>query len=77
MLGQLVDDLDTRQLIRKWLAFATTLGWRNDLFLSVLDNRHRLAFGLVEQRQLRRVGLNGLFGFSTEYTVTQQLDLFL
>lgn len=33
-------------------------------------------FGLVEQRQLGRVGLDGLLGLAIEQTVAQQLDLF-
>ena len=71
-----MDDFDTRQISRQWFAFAATWRRSNNFFVSVADGEHRLAFGLIEQRQLRRVGLDGLLGFSTEQTVAQQLDLF-
>ncbi|MDR7281953.1 hypothetical protein J2X84_000768 [Pseudomonas corrugata] len=50
-------------------AFATARSWSNDFCIGILDGEHRLAFGLVEQCQLRGVGLNRLLGFTTEYTV--------
>ena len=71
-----MDNFDTWQIGRQWLAFATAGCRRNGFFVSVINERHRLAFGLVEQRQLRRVGLDRLFGFTPEQTVAQQLDLF-
>ena len=49
---------------------------RNGFFVRVINEPHRLAFGLVEQRQLRRVRLDGLFGLAPEQAVAQQLDLF-
>ncbi|MNY22219.1 hypothetical protein D3C86_1558150 [compost metagenome] len=73
---QFVDDFDTRQFSRQRLAFATARGRCNDFFFGIDDERYRLAFRLVEQRQLRRVGLDGLFGFTSEQAVAQQLDLF-
>ena len=76
VFGQLVDDFNAWQISRQWLAIATAWRRSNDFLVSITDRKYRLAFGLIEQRQLRRVGLCGLFRFTTEYTVTQQLDLF-
>lgn len=76
VLGQFVVHFDAWQISRQWLAFAATWRRSNNFFVSVADWKHRLAFGLIEQRQLRRIGLDGLLGFSTELTVAQKLDLF-
>jgi hypothetical protein len=77
LFGQFVDDFDTRQIGRQRLALATAWRRRNGFFVRVINERYRLAFGLVEQRQLRRVELDSLFGLAPEQTVAQQLDLFL
>lgn len=74
MFGQLVDHFDARQVSRHWLALTATRCWRGHFFV-VIDLRYRQAFRLIEQRKLRRVGLNGLLGSATEQTVAQQLDL--
>ncbi|AKA86395.1 hypothetical protein VO64_5849 [Pseudomonas synxantha] len=71
-----MNDFDTRQISLQGLAFAATWRRSNHFFVSVADGQHWLAFGLVELCQLRRVGLDGLLGFATEQTVTQQRDLF-
>ncbi len=55
VLGQVVDDLDTRQVGRQRLALATALDRRNDFF-SFSWRCGRLfdqLFGLVEHGQLR------------------------
>ena len=75
VLGQLMNDLDTRQVCRQRLALATARSGRHHFFFRVLDRQHRVAFRLVEQGQLRGVGFGGLFGFAPEQTVAQQLDL--
>ncbi|KPZ35026.1 hypothetical protein AN901_203051 [Pseudomonas syringae pv. theae] len=76
VLGQFVDDFDAGKICRQWLALTTALDRCNDLFVGVADGKHRLAFGFVEKRELRRVGFDRLFGLATKDTVTQQLDLF-
>ncbi len=76
MLGQVVDDFDTWQVSRQRFAFAAPIGRRNDFFVGLISGRHPLTFGLVEQRQLRRVGLDRLLGFAVEQPITQQLDPF-
>lgn len=76
MFGQLVDDFDTRQIGRQRLGLATARCRRNGFFVRVINERHRFAFGLVEQRQLRRIGLDGMFGLTPEQAVAQQLGLF-
>ena len=48
----------------------------NGFFVRAINERYRLAFGLVEQRQLRRVELDSLFGVAPEQAIAQQLDLF-
>lgn len=78
---QFVDDFDTRQVSRQRFTFATASGRCNDFFFfffffGIDDERYRQAFWLVEQSQLRRVGLHRLFGFTSEQTAAQQLDLF-
>ncbi|MNJ48277.1 hypothetical protein D3C77_434670 [compost metagenome] len=75
VFGQFVDGFDTRQVSRQRLAFATAGSGHNHYFFRVLDSQHRLAFRLIEQCQLRGVGLDGLFRFSPEQAVAQQLDL--
>src|SRR5690606_25608208 len=63
MLGQLMDDLHTRQVGRQRLAFATALDRRNDFFGFGFGfgwlggQRFDQLFGLVEHGQLRRVGI--------------------
>ncbi|OSN99813.1 hypothetical protein BV357_05712 [Pseudomonas syringae pv. actinidiae] len=76
VLGQFVNDFDAGKISRQWFAFTTAFDRCNDLFVGIADSRHRLAFGFVEQCQLRRVGFDRLFGLATKDTVTQQLDLF-
>ncbi|OSO06158.1 hypothetical protein BV363_05905 [Pseudomonas syringae pv. actinidiae] len=76
VLGQFVNDFDAGKISRQWLALTTAFDRCNDLFFGVADGKHRLAFGFVEQCQLRRVGFDRLFGLTTKDTVTQQLDLF-
>ena len=57
MLGQLMDDLHTRQVGRQRLAFATALDRRNDFFGFGFGwlggQRFDQLFGLVEHGQLR------------------------
>ncbi|RMS03051.1 hypothetical protein ALP73_200371 [Pseudomonas coronafaciens pv. garcae] len=76
VLGQFVDDFDAGKISRQGFALATAFDRCNDLFVGVADGRHRLAFWLIEQCQLRRVGFDRLFGLASEQTVAQQLDLF-
>jgi len=48
-----VDDVDTRQVSRQRLAFATTHGWRNDRFgFTWRGSRVDQLFSLVEHGQL-------------------------
>lgn len=59
-------------------AWACRDAWSGQRLLS-RHRRHRqqrLAFGLIEQRQLRRIGLDRLLGLAIEQAVAQQLDLF-
>ena len=44
MLGQFVDNLDTRQISRQWFAFTTALGRCNDFFVAGLIATVALAF---------------------------------
>jgi len=80
VLGQVVDDLDTRQVGRQRLALATALDRRNDFF-SFSWRCGRLfdqLFGLVEHGQLRWVGIfRAALGLGREQLVVQQGDLFL
>lgn len=77
VLRQLVGDYDTWQVCRQRLALATTLDRGNDFFVGIVNHgQQQLAFRLVEQRQLRCIGLDRLFGFAREQAVAQQLDLF-
>gem|GEM_PF-3599973 len=77
MLGQVVNHLDARQLSRQRFTLATALDWGNDFFIRIVNHRQqRFAFRLVEHRQLRRVGIDGLLGFAIEQSIMQQRDLF-
>ena len=80
VFGQFMDDFDTRQLSRQRFAFASAPDRSNDflfLFLfHILDGQQWVTFRLVEQRQLRGIGLDRLFGFAPEQAVAQKLDLF-
>ena len=75
MLGQFVDDLDTRQLSRQYLTFSSARHRGNDFLFSIADQWHRLTFRLIEQCKLRRIGLRCLLGLTPEQVVAQQLDL--
>ena len=86
VLGQVVDDLDTRQVGRQRLALATALDRRNDFFGFGFGfgfgwcggQRFDQLFGLVEHGQLRRVGIfRAALGLGREQLVAQQGDLFL
>ena len=86
MLGQVVDDLDTRQVGRQRLALATALDRRNDFFGFGFGfgfgwcggQRFDQLFGLVEHGQLRRVGIfRAALGLGREQLVVQQGVLFL
>ena len=83
MLGQLMDDLHTRQVGRQRLAFATAIDRRNDFFgfgfgFAWRSGRFDQLFDLVEHGQLRRVGIfRAALGLGREQLVAQQGDLFL
>lgn len=70
MLGQLVDNLDTRKIGRQRLALAAALEGSNDFFIDLFgrgfwcDVEQRLR--LVEQGQLRGIRIDGLLGFTTK-----------
>ncbi|CAG8867994.1 hypothetical protein PS627_04418 [Pseudomonas fluorescens] len=66
MFWQVMDDFDTWQVSRQWLALATARSRRHRFFIGIIDGRRQLAFRLVEQSQLGRVGLDGLFGLAAE-----------
>lgn len=75
-LGKFVDNFDAPQIGWQRLALAVTRSRGDEIFVGVADQIHRLTLGLVEQRQLRCVGFDGLLGSTTEQTVAQQLNLF-
>ena len=80
VLGQVVDDLDTRQVGRQRLALATALHRCHDFFSFGWCGGQRFdqLFGLVEHGQLRRVGIfRAALGLGREQLVAQQGDLFL
>ena len=84
VLGQVVDDLDTRQVGRQRLALATALHRCHDFFGFGFGfgwcggQRFDQLFGLVEHGQLRRVGIfRAALGLGREQLVAQQGDLFL
>lgn len=66
MLGQFVDNFDTRQISRQWLTFATALGRCNDFFVAGLIQGLGQAFCLVEERQLWRRRIACLLGLAPE-----------
>lgn len=45
---QFVDDFNTRQISRQWLALATARNWSNDFLIGIADDGHWFAFGFVE-----------------------------
>jgi len=82
VLGQVVDDLDTRQVGRQRLALATALDRCHDFFSFSFGwcggQRFDQLFGFVEHGQVRRVGIfRAALGLGREQLVAQQGDLFL
>ncbi len=75
-----MDDFYARQFSRQRLALASPLGRRDNLFLGFSSRHFRRylgqAFGLVEHRQLRRIGIGGLLGFAAKETLDQEGVLF-
>lgn len=71
-----MNDFNAWQVSRQWFTFAALLGWRNNFFIRIISGSYPLAFGFDEQRQLGRIGLDGLLRLTIEQAVAQQLDLF-
>lgn len=61
VFGQFVDDFNTRQVVGQRFAFATTLSGGNDFFVRLIGDRNREAFGLIKERELRRLRIDCLF----------------
>ena len=73
---QFVDDFDAWQVGGQRFAFATTFGWGNDFFVRPFADRNPDTFGLIEERDLRRLRIDCLLGLATEQSIEQQLDRF-
>ncbi|BBT41350.1 hypothetical protein SAMN05216185_103162 [Pseudomonas guariconensis] len=72
MLGQFVDNFDTRQIGRQRFAFATAPGRCNDFFVAGLIQGFGEAFRFVEERQLWRRRIACPLGLAPGRTLAQQ-----
>lgn len=72
MLGQFVDNFDTRQISWQRLALATAFGWRNDFFVVSLIQGLGQAFRFVEEWQLWCRRIASLLGLAPEQALAQQ-----
>ncbi|MNP13676.1 hypothetical protein D3C76_1059670 [compost metagenome] len=71
VFGQLMDNFDTWQISRQWLALATALDRDNDFFIGIINySQQRVIFRFIEHGQLRRFGIDGLLGLAAKKTVT-------